>query len=340
MPEFSGCPMRFPRESLESRTGRLILLSFFLGALLLCGGCQWVAQALGYEGAYMLVGEDVLAVPGQQVCIEARLRKVSTFAGPSPRAVYIFQGANIFHVAQTDANGTVCALFRPPAPGDYRFIAKYYRGDDPNGKPVETEVLVACREPNTPLCVVDIDNTLSEARGREVLFGEPNAMSGSVPVMARLANRYTVVYLTHRWDYLAKKTREWLRRQGYPEGPIFAARGSGQVLEDNEKFKAGVLAGIRGQFRGPGYGIGDQASDVLAYTRAGLQGVLFIEMCDLAKPSAVRDALEQLQAVPDTAQVVCAWSEFEKIVFEGASFSPGAARQRLEARLKELERGK
>jgi hypothetical protein len=187
---------------------------------------------------------------------------------------------------------------------------------------------------------VDIDNTLSEGPQRDVLLGEPNAMSGSVPVMSHLAKRYTVVYLTRRWDYLAKKTRDWLRRQGYPQGPIFAARGSGQVFEDNEKFKAGVLAKIRQRFNGPGYGIGDQASDVLAYGRAGLQGVLFIEMCDLNKPSAVRDALEQLQSVPGTAQVVCAWSEFEKIVFEGARFPPSAARQRLEARLKELERGK
>ena len=188
-----------------------VLRTTLLGAMLLvsclCGGCQWLAQALGYEGKYMLVGEDVLAVPGQQVGIEARLRKASTFGEPAPRAVYIFQDANILYVAQTDANGAVRTLFRPAAPGDYRFHVKCYRRDDPNDKPVETEVLIACREPNTPLCVVDIDNTLSEAPRRDVLFGEPNAMSGSVPVMSRLAKRYTVVYLTRRWDYLAKKTR-------------------------------------------------------------------------------------------------------------------------------------
>jgi hypothetical protein len=320
------------------RINSLGLMAALLPAMLVCDGCQWAAQVLGYPGKYVLVGDDVLTPPGQDVRIEARLRKASTFDEPSPQTVYFFLDANMYQAVRTDSEGNVAVHFRPPAPGDYWFRLRAYRRDDPNGEPAEAEVLAACREPAAPLCIVDIDHTLSDAGSRVVLLGEPNAIAGSVAALARVSGRYTVIYLTLRSDYLGRKTRLWLRRQGYPEGPILAAREPKQMFGDNQKYKEGMLEGIRRQFNGPGYGIGDQASDVLAYVHAGLQGVLFIDLAGLRTPSDVADALEQLRSVPDTAQVACSWDEFDKIVLEGASFPPASARQRVQNKLDELKR--
>ena len=284
-----------------------------------------------------MAGQDVLATPGELVQVEVRLRKTSLFWEPKPTGVYIFLDGNVYHAAKTDSNGAVFASFRPPAVGDYPFHVECYA--KPGQPPVKTDILVACREANRPLFVSDIDQTLScWQERREVLFGAPNAMSGAAEVMTRIARDYSVLYLTHRWDYLAKRTHRWLNAKGFPGGPIFAARGWSELVADNEKFKTAVLARISGRFHGGGFGIGDQASDVLAYEGSGLRGILFIDRDGLRKPSKVQEAIQQVELVPASAQVVLTWAEAEKVVFDGAKFPPAAAKERLTIILLNLEK--
>jgi len=287
------------------------------------------------------VAPDVLALPGEPVRIEVRLRKASPAWQPKPLAVYLFRGDALYHVALTDANGTMAADFTPPAAGDYFFRVECYVPSNPDGRPLETTVLVACREANAPLFVADIDETLSDQRRkREVLLGDPNAMPGSVNVMTRLAKDRTVVYLTHRWEYMNKRTRDWLSRKGYPSGPILAARGFSQLLEDNEKYKERELAALRERFRGPGFGVGDKASDVRAYEKAGLRGILFLDLDDVRKPEAARAALRELDALPPASQAAADWGEVEKIAIDGNTLPPAAARERVGNLLREMERRK
>jgi hypothetical protein len=204
---------------------------------------------------------------------------------------------------------------------------------------LEVRVVVSCREPNTPLCVVDIDNTLTDPNStgvRQVVEDSP-PMPGAPAAMARLAEKCAVVYLTHRPDYLCKITREWLDKNHLPPGVILAAR-RGQILQGNEELKARLLAEFRRQFAGPGVGIGDRASDTQAYASAGLRPFLIVPDHTLTDARAVRVALEQVAKLPPSAEVVRSWAEFEQAVLDGPTFPASAARQRLEAMLKDMEK--
>ena len=314
--------------------------------LLLClaaapfgAGCEALRQDMGFDGEYMLVGRDAMVRPGEDAAIEVRLRKGNFFLDQANKGVYFFRDGNFLAVVKTDHEGEVHLPFRPPGVGDYRFLVECYPSRKQPGAALAVQVVVACREANTPLCVVDIDNTLSDPNGtgvRQVVEDSP-PMPGAPAAMARLAQTCAVVYLTHRPDYLCKITREWLDKNHLPPGIILAAR-RGQILEGNEKLKARILAEFRRQFGGPGVGIGDRASDTQAYASAGLRPFLIVPDHTLTDARAVRAALEQVAELPPSAEVVRSWAEFEQAVLGGATFPASAARLRLETMLKDMEK--
>ena len=324
-----------------ARLSRLCLA--LVGSLACCGGCEapgWFTGILGFRGDYILVASDSLVRPGEEVRIEARLREAEASWRPKPTGVYIIREGALLAFGKTDGNGVFAATFRPPAAGDYRFRVDCYAPQRDGNWPLRVEVLVACREANTPLLVVDIDQTLADyRRKRDVVFGEPNAAAGSVEAMGRLSRQCAVVYLTHRWDYLNRRTRCWLDARGYPPGPIFASQGTA-IFEDNERYKARVLADLRSRFGSPGWGVGNLASDARAYASGGIRPILFLPGNEMTSTKQVRKALAELRAAPPAAQVVASWEEVERAVAEGASFPAEAAEARMRGSLKEMERRK
>jgi hypothetical protein len=321
------------------RAGRLAALL----ALLFCCGCGAPAvlmRILGFRGEYVMVSSDVLARPGEEARIEVRLREAEIDWRPRPMGVYVLRDGQVVACGVTDHNGE----FRMPLGrldvGDTLYTVECYAPQADGNWPLRTESLVACREANAPLLVVDIDDTLTAARRRrETLFGEPRAADESVRALCRLRRQFSVLYLTRRWDFLSRRTRDWLDCKGYPAGPVIASRGA-RFLEDNEKNKTRALAELRERFDGEGWGVGNLASDARAYASAGLRPILILAVSDASRKKEIQQALKELREAPPSCQVVANWRQVERAILEGVSYPPSAAEARLREYLLAAERRK
>jgi phosphatidate phosphatase PAH1 len=118
--------------------------------------------------------------------------------------------------------------------------------------------------------VTDIDGTITaseDAVWDTVLRGRDIPHQPSAPEVLAGANRI-VVYVTARGDQLTQLTRDWLATHGFPKGPLRLAAGLVTLpgsrtieLKTRTLKELGVLIHA---------GIGNRATDIAAYTNAGL----------------------------------------------------------------------
>jgi len=310
-----------------------------VGLAACAAGCGLEHTIFGTPSRYLLTARDVLVLPDEQVTLWAGLESGS-FLRDTPGIPIRFRCEGRLNcVAVTDDEGHATAPFRPPAPGDYLVTVSVEPTALKESPPQPVTLLVACRQADEPLAVVDLDKTLVASGFKSVLWGDPRPMSRSMEVTRRLAKDRTIVYLTHRADFLGPKSKAWLHDFGYPRGPLLAANIS-EVFEKSGSYKAAVLQGLRQRFCGPAIGIGDQVSDALAYERSGLEPILLLNIPPNADAHEFRKLADSLQALPESAQVVTNWTEIERVLFGGQSRLSPAVQAELRRRADELDKHK
>jgi len=118
--------------------------------------------------------------------------------------------------------------------------------------------------------VTDLDGTVTASEGaviNTVLFGDDIGHRAGAP-QALAASGHTVIYVSSRGDQLTTLTREWLRDHGFPVGPLRLARtGITRPGPRTVAFKSSVLRALTVPIEAA---IGNRASDVEAYARAGV----------------------------------------------------------------------
>jgi len=311
-----------------------------LGGLAACiAGCGLEHTIFGTPSGYLLTAHDMLVLPGEQVTLKARLES-GGFLRDKPGIPVRFQCEGRFNcIAVTDKEGYATLPFRPPGPGDYPVTVSVEPGALKEAPPQPVTLLVACREAQAPLAVVDLDKTLVASGFKAVLVGDPRPMPRSMEVMRKLAKDYTIIYLTHRADFLGPKTKAWLRDFGYPRGTLLSA-SIREVLEHSESYKTAVLEGLRRRFCGRAIGIGDKVSDAIAYERSGMEPYLLLNIPPDADAHEFRRLADSLQPLPETAQVTTNWNEIEQVLFGGQSHLRAAVQAELRQRADELDRYK
>ena len=196
-------------------------------------------------------------------------------------------------------------------------------------------VVVAAREPNTPVVVIDLDHTLVDAPFWRVLVGMGGPMAGSVEVVRRLGEEYQVLYLTHRPDIMTQRSKEWLVEHGYPVAPMRVSTIS-QAIGGSGRYKAAALAELMEEFKRVEIGIGDKLSDAEAYVQNGMTAYLIPhydagdagEVLEMAE--AIRELGQRVEDMEAQLQVVDGWAEVEAGIFEGERFEAGAFSGELE----------
>ncbi|TAH40978.1 MAG: hypothetical protein EYC67_17810 [Betaproteobacteria bacterium] len=116
------------------------------------------------------------------------------------------------------------------------------------------------------LVVVDIDGTLTP---RDSAFLE--AREGAAQALAAYVRKgYAVVYLSARVPLLQQGLPDWLRRHGFPDGPLHVAQSADNRARV-DRFKADVLRvyALRGWRLAFAYG--DSSTDFQAYAEAGFR---------------------------------------------------------------------
>lgn len=138
----------------------------------------------------------------------------------------------------------------------------------------------------TPMIVSDVDGTLTSSENaffETILLGrEPGARAGAAAAYSHAAAQ--LVYLTARGNQFTADTRTWLADQGFPRGPLrlspsFVTLPGGDTVD----FKTTAMAGLTAAGFAIDAGVGNRASDVEAYTAAGVAADrIFIEMPEFA----------------------------------------------------------
>ena len=158
----------------------------------------------------------------------------------------------------------------------------------------------------TPLVASDVDGTLTSSENAFletiVLGREPDARAGAGHAFTATAARgYAPIYVTARGNQYTTATRDWLEHKGFPRGPV---RLSPPFVTlpgaDTVDYKARTLGALTAAGLTLAAGIGNRASDIDAYARAGLPATrTFIELPEYQ--SEVQPRLDARQAIGFTS---------------------------------------
>jgi len=292
----------------------------------------------------VLLAHDVLARPGEAITLRASLRGGFRLEG--------VQGVRIqFHLQErrlgegtSGGDGDVEVRWTAPAePGDYAVRVRVKPADQPDDEDdhvAPARLLVAVRKPEAPLAIVDLDKTLVASGFQWVLLGGGRAepMDGSRLVLSRLARTHTIVYLTHRPDFLGPTSKNWLDGHGYPLGPVLTSTLGG-LMDGSGAYKTRRLADLARNFKNLKVGIGDKVSDAQAYAAHGLTSILILHV-DWSEddPEDYEDLAAELAGLPESVHVVTNWSAVAEVLFDGADRPAGPMIRRLRRVAADLRR--
>ena len=176
-----------------------------------------------------------------------------------------------------------------------------------------SEPWTICREPlldraiqsGLPALVVDIDDTVTDGGfwySVRLFLGifpyDAPQLAGASETLAALSERYSIMFLTARDDFVDGRTLEWLDRNGFPRAPVIFSSSVLLGHEAKADYKSATIRELRRRGmdrRGTSYGIGDKASDIIAYSRSSMRSILVLESVE--DPDRT-ETVEALRAVP------------------------------------------
>ncbi|MBI5725948.1 MAG: hypothetical protein HZA50_18455 [Planctomycetes bacterium] len=307
------------------RPGRAAWIAcVLLSPAMLCG-CGWFCDL---QNGYLLHGQDVILLPGQKVALKARLQSGGFLIDEQNRRVRFSLAGRQIAEATTDREGFAEAQFTPAEPGDYLISVEVQPEGLGRKPPPPAELLVACRKADQPIIVVDLDGTLVAHGFDKVLTGNPDPLPDSPGVMKRLADEFTILYLTHRPAYLGPKSKRWLAGHGFPRGPVILSQ-PGDLITGSGKYKTEQLEALHSRFSMVQIGIGDLPSDAQAYCRNKMIAYLIIDADRQNNALDIYILGKKLENLPSTVQIVFGWLDIAEGIFADKTFSAGSAIEKL-----------
>lgn len=276
------------------------------------------------EDGVSLIAYDDLAEPGQRVRLVAEMMSVRKNFPVENILVRFRHDGQTLAEGLTDADGLAEGFWTPPGEGDYRIEAEIVdvarrRQEELLDLP-PSDMVLSVRQATTPFIVVDLDRTLVGSNFFRVMIDRAQPMAHSQAVMQRLAKDYSVIYLTHRPLHFTPLSREWLDRHGYPAGPLLSSTID-EFMEGSGAYKTSRLADIRKTFRNLKIGIGDKASDVLAYQTSGMEAY-WIPHLDDDVDDRIKEAREIAAVTEENIYCVDSWLEIREGIYGGRRISP------------------
>ncbi len=282
---------------------------------------------------------DVLAAPGEEVTLKASLRSGLRLEGMEGKRLRFTRGQERLAEVRTDGDGNATVAWTAPkARADVAFTVSLHPDDQPDeGKQAkDATLLVAVRPKDEPLAIVDLDKTVVASSFFRVLTGGAKPMRGSQDVLRRLKKTHTIVYLTHRPDFLGPLSKGWLQEHKFVEGPLLTSSLTG-LLEGSGSFKTERIQSLRQSHPNVKVGIGDKFSDAEAYVDNGIQSILILPVTwSDDDPEHFEDLARKLGDTSDAVHVVDSWAEVEAVLFEGKAFPKARMIERLRARASAL----
>ena len=307
---------------------RCVLAAGAMCLALVGSGCAGQGQVFAGEEGQLFWAQDVLALPGEQVPLRARLQGGDLLGDRRGYLVRFVLDGQVLAVTQTDREGYVQAWFTPPACGDYRIEVQLSPVGWPSGEvPPPADLLVQCRPADQPMLLVDMDKTVVKSDFRQVLLGRAQPMPDAARVMNRLAQRYWLVYFTQRPQMLGPSSKGWLKQYGFPRSVLLLSK-SGMLMSSSSELKQRALEELRKRFTGLELAIDDRIEDAPIYLQAGMRAIIVLPLTQRDDPKLLAKQAGQLEQLDPNVDVVTDWTQLEQAVFDGMRFTPqDAARQ-------------
>jgi len=284
-------------------------------------GCTAQKILLGTKGQYLLTTRDNLVLPGEPVTLIARVQSGDMLKSQVGCVVRFYRDGRLYRVTETNQDGQALVCFQSEQPGDIQFQVVVSPVGLHDVAPAPQTLRVSCRNPDTPMVIVDLDKTIVASGFHTVLLGDPEPAEHSQQVLHRLAQTHTIVYLTHRPDYFSAKTKIWIENNGFPPGPVLLSTMRG-FLKGSKAFKSERIAELRRCFTRLKIGIGDKFSDVLAYHKNQLKAFLLVQFPNSSDRKDWEMLLHNLESLPAEIQAVRNWSQINTALFQQVSFPP------------------
>jgi hypothetical protein len=211
---------------------------------------------------------DLLHPAGEPVTLEVELEhRWSIFIDPAAADVEVeVEGVGR---ARTAASGIATFPLGVLPPGTHHPVVRIGRRS--------VEALVRVTPAETPLVIVDIDQTIADVTPQGFIFlptRSVRAMPGSHAALQEIAKSMQIVYLSARDHIFTRKTKLWLRSAGFPEAPVYLRKGTRFWSASPRQHKVERLRDLRSRFANIRWGIGDRPGDAAAYAAHGIRPIL------------------------------------------------------------------
>jgi hypothetical protein len=239
---------------------------------MLSGGCL--------VGGMMIQCDDVLVHVGDKARITARLslsaipRLGFTRRGKVIR--FRIDGQSIGEVT-TGRYGSATLTYSPREEREYRVVVTCEGG----GRSVvaSAEATLFSRSARRQAIILDLDRTLSTASILGTILKKNRnipPLKDAVAVTNALSREYDLIIITGRKTYIRKRTKKWLKEQGFPRLPVYFSPPRESSLT-HERFKTDLIRDLKRVWENIVAGIGDRDSDARAYLSNGLRTIILRE---------------------------------------------------------------
>jgi hypothetical protein len=234
-------------------------------------------------GPVVLTLEDVVLLPERASVFVAQLERETPFGvrnALEDQRVTFWLGNQFVGTARTDAEG----LARLVSDAEHSVTADTARAGATLGfQRVRAKRPVYRWNPDRVIVAVDIDHTISRTDHASVLLEEVDTQStplpGAIEGVEMIQSELHLLYLTARPSFLREKSREWIALHGFPAAPLIMPPHTSALLDQAET-KRKILTERREFLPNLLIGIGDTASDAIAYSSAGMLGIILAPLED------------------------------------------------------------
>jgi phosphatidate phosphatase PAH1 len=182
----------------------------------------------------------------------------------------------------------------------------------------QSKLIVSVQDKNTPIIIVDLDKTLVEDGFLKVVLDSAKPLPYSAVAMNKIAKKYSIVYLTHRFSGMTTVSKQWLSENGFPVGPLLTNK-SGELSSGDYKY--GRLAHLKQKFKNIEIGVGDKESDIESCRSNGIKVYWILKYEDESRSLRKLSKKAAKFADDENVQVVVNWREIEEGILYGKDFS-------------------
>jgi hypothetical protein len=241
----------------------------------------------------LITPRDLLTPAGEPATLEVELeRRLCAFVDPAIEG----QEVEVVGVgrARTGADGVAAFSLGAVPVGLRRYEVR--------ARSASVEALVCAVPCAAPIFITDIDHTIADVSSVGFIFKSAQRvrpLPGAAESLREISCSLQVVYLTARDHIFTAKTKEWLRLNGFPEGPVYLRKGSRFWSLSPGEHKRARLKELH-RFTEIRWGVGDTTDDVAAYAAHSIRPILFA-----ARPPA---------GLPHDVLCLADWAEILKVI--------------------------